>query len=86
MYVRSQRAGERVMAGLRRIYDTLKLTIHDAKSAVAKAGTRKFLGFSFYTAAGGEAKRRVARSATGLQDPHWPADTAQWWTQHRTGR
>lgn len=63
VYVGSQLAGERVMAGLRKIYGTLKLTINEAKSAVAKAGTRKFLGFSFYTAAGGVVKRRVARKA-----------------------
>ncbi len=63
VYVRSERAGERVMAGLRKIYGTLKLTINEAKSAVAKAGTRKFLGFSFHTAAGGVVKRRVARKA-----------------------
>ncbi|EQD42699.1 group II intron-encoding maturase, partial [mine drainage metagenome] len=62
VYVRSERAGERVMAGLRKIYGTLKLTINEAKSAVAEAGTRKFLGFSFYTA-GGVVKRRVARKA-----------------------
>ena len=62
VYVRSQRAGERVMAGLRKIYGTLKLTINEAKSAVAQAGTRKFLGFSFYTA-GGVVKRRVACKA-----------------------
>jgi RNA-directed DNA polymerase len=62
VYVRSQRAGERVMAGLRKLYGTLKLTINEAKSAVARAGTRKFLGFSFYTS-GGEVKRRVAPKA-----------------------
>ena len=62
VYVRSQRTGERVMAGLRKIYGTLKLTINETKSAVAKAGTRKFLGFSFYTS-GGVVKRRVAPKA-----------------------
>jgi hypothetical protein len=62
VYVRSQRAGERVMAGLRKLYGTLKLTINDAKSAVANAVTRKFLGFSFYTTAG-MVKRRVAPKA-----------------------
>lgn len=63
VYVRSQRAGERMMAGLHKIYGTLKLTINEAKSAVARAQTRKFLGFSFYTAAGGVVKRCVARKA-----------------------
>ena len=63
VYVRSQRAGERVMAGLRKLYGTLKLTINEAKSAVATAETRKFLGFSFYAAASGVVKRCVARKA-----------------------
>jgi RNA-directed DNA polymerase len=62
VYVRSQRAGERLMAGLRKLYGTLKLSINAAKSAVAKAVTRKFLGFSFYTTAG-VVKRRVAPKA-----------------------
>ena len=62
VYVSSQRAGERVMAGLRKLYGTLKLTINGAKSAVANAVTRKFLGFSFYTTAG-MVQRRVAPKA-----------------------
>ena len=62
VYVGSQVAGERVMAGLRKVYARLKLKINEAKSAVAKAGTRKFLGFSFYVSAG-EVRRRVASKA-----------------------
>jgi len=34
VYVRSRRAGERVMALLQRLYGKLKLTINEAKSAV----------------------------------------------------
>ena len=63
VYVRSQRAGERVMAGLRKTYGTLKLKINHAKSAVAKAGTRKFLGYCFYVVADGQVRRRVAPKA-----------------------
>jgi RNA-directed DNA polymerase len=37
VYVRSRRAGERVMALLRRLYGKLRLTINEAKSAVASA-------------------------------------------------
>ncbi|MEH2608776.1 group II intron reverse transcriptase/maturase [Bradyrhizobium sp. AZCC 1693] len=48
IYVRSQRAGERVMAGLERFLEKrLKLKVNKAKSAVAKPSVRKFLGFSF---------------------------------------
>ena len=47
IYVRSQRAGERVMASITRfLADTLKLTVNMAKSAVARPWTRKFLGYS----------------------------------------
>jgi RNA-directed DNA polymerase len=46
--VRSQRAGQRVMASITRfITTTLKLTVNSAKSAVALPGERTFLGFSF---------------------------------------
>ncbi len=48
IYVRSQRAGERVMAGIERFLEKrLKLKVNKAKSAVAKPSVRKFLGFSF---------------------------------------
>ena len=61
VYVRSRRAGERVMALLRRLYGRLKLRINEAKSAVADAlaEERKFLGFAFY-ATKGEARCKVA--------------------------
>jgi RNA-directed DNA polymerase len=46
IYVRSRRAGERVMAGITRfLADTLKLTVNVAKSAVARPWERKFLGY-----------------------------------------
>ena len=62
VYVRSQQAGERVMAGLRALYGKLRLRLNEAKSAVAKATQRKFLGFSFYRYKG-QVKRRVAAKA-----------------------
>ncbi len=47
IYVRSQQAGERVMASITQfLADTLKLTVNAAKSAVARPWTRKFLGYS----------------------------------------
>ena len=47
IYVRSQRAGERVMANITRfLSDALKLTVNVAKSAVARPWKRKFLGYS----------------------------------------
>lgn len=48
IYVRSQAAGERVMASVTRYLATrLKLKVNESKSAVARPWERKFLGFSF---------------------------------------
>jgi RNA-directed DNA polymerase len=63
VYVRSRKAGVRVMALLRRLYGKLHLTINEAKSAVASVFGRKFLGYSLWVAAGGTIKRRVAAKA-----------------------
>src|SRR5258707_14592092 len=60
VYVRSHRAGERVMALLGRLYGQLRLTVNETKSAVASAFTRKFLGYTFWAAPGGVIKRKVA--------------------------
>jgi RNA-directed DNA polymerase len=62
IYVRSRRAGERVMASISRfITKKLKLRVNEQKSAVARPWERKFLGFSF--TAKGEPKRRIAPKA-----------------------
>jgi RNA-directed DNA polymerase len=62
IYVRSVRAGERVMASLSRFLEKkLKLKVNQGKSAVARPGERKFLGFSFTS--GSEPKRRIAPQA-----------------------
>jgi RNA-directed DNA polymerase len=62
IYVRSLRAGERVMESVKRfISERLKLKVNDEKSAVAKPQERKFLGFSFTGQA--EPKRRIAPQA-----------------------
>jgi len=63
VYVRSRRAGERVMGLLRRLYARLRLTVNETKSTVASVFRRKFLGYSFWVAAGGKIKRRVADKA-----------------------
>ena len=63
VYVRSRRAGERVMAALRRLFAGLRLRVNEAKSAVAPATQRSFLGFSFWVARGGVVKRRLAPTA-----------------------
>ncbi|CAN7443280.1 group II intron reverse transcriptase/maturase [Pseudoduganella sp. LjRoot289] len=60
VYVRSVRAGERVMAVLRRCYAKLHLMVNESKSAVTSVFGRKFLGYSLWMARGGEVKRKVA--------------------------
>jgi len=62
IYVRSERAGQRVMESITRfITQKLKLKVNEAKSAVARPQARKFLGFSF--TAGPEVKRVIAPKA-----------------------
>jgi len=62
IYVRSERAGQRVMESITRfITRRLKLKVNAEKSAVAQPGRRKFLGFSI--SHGKESKRRIAPKA-----------------------
>jgi len=62
IYVRSQRAGQRVMTTITRfITQRLKLKVNETKSAVARPGQRKFLGFSFSN--NKEPKRRISPKA-----------------------
>jgi RNA-directed DNA polymerase len=62
IYVRSERAGQRVMGSVTRfITQKLKLKVNEAKSAVARSQERKFLGFSFTK--GPEVKRAIAPKA-----------------------
>src|SRR6266581_2025443 len=62
IYVRSERAGQRVMESITRfITQKLKLKVNESKSAVARPQERKFLGFSFTE--GPEIKRTIAPKA-----------------------
>jgi RNA-directed DNA polymerase len=63
VYVRSQKAGERVMALLKRRYDKLHLKINESKSAITSAFGRKFLGYELRLAKQGEVKRAVSKKA-----------------------
>ena len=61
IYVRSRKAGNRVMASISKfITEKLKLKVNAAKSAVAQPWERKFLGFSFFYTKFGETRRRIA--------------------------
>jgi RNA-directed DNA polymerase len=62
IYVRSQRAGQRLMRGLTRLLEgKLMLKVNREKSAVARPWERKFLGFSFTNRT--VPKRRIAPKA-----------------------
>ncbi len=63
VYVRSRKAGERVLNGMRKHYDKLHLKVNEAKTAVASVLGRKFLGFCFRAGAKGQVKRAVATKA-----------------------
>ena len=60
VYVRSRRAGERVMATMRKELMRLRLRINEVKSAVDRPWHRRFLGFTFR---GREARLRVSPRA-----------------------
>ena len=63
VYVRSRRAGERVMQALRRLYATLHLRVNESKSAVAPVQDRKFLGFTFWVSSKNQVRCTIARKA-----------------------
>ncbi|MBK8231593.1 MAG: group II intron reverse transcriptase/maturase [Candidatus Eisenbacteria bacterium] len=81
VYVRSKRAGERVMALLRRLYGDLKLQINESKSAVARVWDRKFLGFSLWVSAGKTIRVRVAEKALNAMKQR-----VRWMTRRVGGR
>ena len=69
VYVGSIKAGQRVMAYLRKLYGDLKLQINEAKSAVGSAFGRKFLGYALWVAKGREVKCAVAHKAVTTSRP-----------------
>ncbi|VVP61346.1 group II intron reverse transcriptase/maturase [Pseudomonas fluorescens] len=62
VYVRSKKAGHRVMALLKRLYEKLHLSVNESKSAVTSAFGRKFLGYEFWLARD-EVKYAVSQKA-----------------------
>lgn len=69
IYVQSQRAGERVLDSVRQFLEQkLKLKVNEKKSAVTRAGKRKFLGFSFFRRDGGVRIRVAPQALDRLKD------------------
>ncbi|MFQ5530500.1 MAG: group II intron reverse transcriptase/maturase [Gemmatimonadota bacterium] len=63
VYVRSQKAGERVLRGMRKLYQRLHLKVNEAKTAVTCAFGRKFLGYCLWLGPVGDVRRAVAGEA-----------------------
>lgn len=70
VYVKSERAGQRVMASLKAFIEKrLRLKVNEKKSAVARPGERHFLGFSLYQTGTGETGIRLsARSLSRIRE------------------
>jgi RNA-directed DNA polymerase len=62
VYVRSQRAGERVLQGLRRCYAGLALKVNESKTAVGEVWGRKFLGYCFWPTRGRPGQDTMCRA------------------------
>jgi group II intron reverse transcriptase/maturase len=63
VYVKSRKAGDRVLQALRGCYAKLALTVNESKTAVAEVWGRKFLGYCFKAARRGPVKLAVAEQA-----------------------
>jgi RNA-directed DNA polymerase len=81
VYVRSRRAGERVMAALERMYAKLRLKVNREKSKVELAHKRSLLSYSFWYARGGAVACRVAPQGAARAQAARAADNQ---TQRRT--
>ena len=80
VYVRSERAGHRVMASLTRFIERrLRLQVNQDKSAVARPNTRHFLGFSLWQSQDGTPRvhlskrslQRIRRRVVELTPRNW---------------
>ena len=83
IYVRSRRAGQRLMGGLTRLLEgKLKLKVNREKSAVARPWERKFLGFSFTNGTVAEAPNR-AQSKDPVRGSNPNPYSSNSWHQYR---
>ncbi|MGY3306200.1 RNA-directed DNA polymerase [Pseudomonas sp. PvR086] len=80
VYVRSHKAGQRVMALLKHLYEKLRLSVNENKSAVASAFGRKFLGYELWSARG-EVKRAASYKAQKQFKQR-----IRWYTRRSCGR
>lgn len=62
VYVGSQKAGERVLQGMRKLYERLHLKVNESKTSVGRVYGRKFLGYSLWKT-GGKVKLNLSKQA-----------------------
>jgi RNA-directed DNA polymerase len=63
VYVRSHKAGERVLQALRRCYAKLRLKVNETKTAVADVWDRKFLGYALLRRRNGAVHLKIAEQS-----------------------
>ncbi|NNE34552.1 MAG: group II intron reverse transcriptase/maturase [Rhodothermales bacterium] len=63
VFVRSKKAGERVMRSLVKRFEKLHLQVNASKSAVSRVWDRPFLGFAFWAAQGKKVQMRISRAS-----------------------
>ena len=63
VYVRSLKAGQRVLQALRAVYAKLKLRVNETKTAVVPVWERKFLGYCMRQGKDGQVKLAIAAQA-----------------------
>ena len=68
VYVRSEKAGQRVMGSLRKLFARLRLQVNEEKSAVADVSARTFLGFTIVRGNGRLQARVSQKSVDRLKD------------------
>ena len=63
VFVRSKKAGDRVMQSLVKLFGKLRLKVNNEKSAVDRVWNRPFLGFAFWVAPGRRICIKVSRKS-----------------------
>ena len=83
VYVRSRRAGERVMALLRRLYGKLRLTVNETKSAVTSCVRSQVPGLQLLGSSRWSDQAQGCRQAAeDVQAAHPATDLPQWRAQY----
>lgn len=80
VYVRSQKAGQRVMDLLKRLYEKLHLSVNASNSAVTSAFGRKYLGYELWSL------RDEVKRAASYEALKQFKQRIRWYTRRSCGR